>query len=119
MSGLAEPGNILGNYFAWAATSPWILSYRLDYHDYFNEYIMTPLEWAPGKESGYIEANTPYYNNGTYEKYTTAGDEREPCDDAARQILGGDWQIPTKEIWQKLLQNTDYTFRAVSNGIDS
>ena len=24
--------------------------------------------------------------------------------------MGGDWQIPTKEIWQKLLQNTDYTF---------
>ncbi|MEE0907563.1 MAG: hypothetical protein U0L43_05200, partial [Muribaculaceae bacterium] len=71
---------------------------------------MIPLEWAPGKESGYLEANTPYYNNGTYEKYTNAGDELEPCDDAARQILGGDWQIPTKEIWQKLLQNTDHTF---------
>ena len=118
VSGLAEPGNILGNYFAWAATSPWILSYRLDYNYRFG-YTMIPLEWAPGKESGYLEANTPYYNNGTYEKYKNAGDELEPCDDAARQILGGDWQIPTIEIWQKLLQNTDYTFSAVSNGIDS
>ena len=110
VSGLDEPGNIMGNYFAWAATSPWILSYRLYYPQFSDDYTMMPLEWAPGKESGYQEANTPYYNNGTYEKYKNAGDELEPCDDAARQILGGDWQIPTKEIWQKLLQNTDYTF---------
>lgn len=28
-------------------------------------------------------------------------------DDAANVILGGDWQLPTKEMWLKLIENTN------------
>ena len=40
--------------------------------------------------------------------------------DAARQILKGDWQIPTKEIWDKLFESSKYewtkTAKAKYNG---
>ena len=40
--------------------------------------------------------------------------------DAARQILKGDWQIPTKEIWDKLFESSKYewtkTAKANYNG---
>ena len=32
----------------------------------------------------------------------TSGNTLEVEDDAAKVILGGDWQLPTKEIWQAL-----------------
>ena len=50
------------------------------------------------KPVGYIKYNAPYYYNGKY----TSGNTLEAADDAARKILGGDWQIPTKEIWEAL-----------------
>ena len=58
--------------------------------------------WKDGKSGGYIPANAPYYNNGSYTQYTTTGNTLEVADDAARQILKGDWQLPTKEIWVAL-----------------
>ena len=30
--------------------------------------------------------------------------------DAAHQILGGDWQLPTQEIWGTLYNTTNYTW---------
>ena len=50
----------------------------------------------------------PYYNNGSYDKYTTDGEILEASDDAARQILKDDWQLPTKEIWVALYNTTNY-----------
>ena len=34
--------------------------------------------------------------------------------DAARQILNGDWQIPTKEIWDKLFESSKYEWTKTS-----
>ena len=34
--------------------------------------------------------------------------------DAARQILKGDWQIPTKEIWDKLFESSKYEWTKTS-----
>ena len=81
--GLAENEYDYGDYFAWGATEPW-------YHSATNT-------WKEGKEAGYTEANAP-----TLSKPYKANDVLSSSDDAARQILKGDWQLPTKEIWVAL-----------------
>ena len=82
--GLATNEYDYGDYFAWGATEPW--------------YSSATQTWKNDKPGGYTAANAPYYSNGIY----TAGKTLEAADDAARQILKGDWQIPTKEIWMAL-----------------
>ena len=81
--GLAANEYDYGDYFAWGATEPW--------------YSSATKTWKPGKEAGYTEANAP-----TLSKPYKANDVLSSSDDAARQILGGDWQLPTKEIWKAL-----------------
>ena len=81
--GLAANEYDYGDYFAWGATEPW-------YHSATNT-------WKEGKEAGYTEANAP-----TLSKPYKANDVLSSSDDAARQILKGDWQLPTKEIWVAL-----------------
>lgn len=89
-TGLAENESDYGDYFAWGATEPW--------------YSSATQTWKDGKsEGGYTAANTPFYNGTSYTKYTTAGYTLEAKDDAANVILGGDWQIPTKAIWEALV----------------
>ena len=82
--GLATNEYDYGDYFAWGTTEPW--------------YSSATQTWNGDKPGGYIIANAPYYYNGKY----TSGNTLVAADDAARQILKGDWQIPTKEIWMAL-----------------
>ena len=89
--GLATNEYDYGDYFAWGATSVWYSAINQN----TNPWSITPLGDKPG---GYIKDNAPYYSNGKY----TSGNTLEAADDAARQILKGDWQIPTKEIWEAL-----------------
>ena len=100
-TGLAANESDYGDYFAWAATEPWLTSYTYDGNGY-DDANFTNKAWKVGKSDGYIQANAPYYN-GSYTKYTTYGKTLEASDDAANVILGGDWQIPTQAIWQALV----------------
>ena len=84
-----------GDFFAWAATEPLLTSYNC------SNYTVTPTAWKKGKEDGYNKANTPYYDGKAYTKYKE-GETLEMMDDAANQILGGDWQVPPVEVWQAL-----------------
>lgn len=97
-TGLAEKETDFGGYFAWAATELWYTSCSQ---------IGTSLSfnWKIGKTEGYVESNAPYYNTSrqSYSKYLSEGDIIEANDDAAQVILGGDWRLPTKEIWQELI----------------
>ena len=81
--GLAANEYNYGDYFAWGATMPW--------------YYSATQTWKPGKEAGFTKANAPTLSK-TYKK----NDVLSSSDDAARQILGGDWQLPTTEIWKAL-----------------
>ena len=81
--GLAANEYDYGDYFAWGATEPW--------------YYSATQTWKPGKEAGFTKANAP-----TLSKRYNANEVLSSSDDAARQILGGDWQLPTKEIWKAL-----------------
>ena len=95
--GLAANEYDYGDYFAWGATEPWLTSYTYDGKGYEDANFTNKI-WKNGKEKGYIKDNAPYYYNGKY----TSGNTLVAADDAARKILKGDWQIPTKEIWEAL-----------------
>ena len=90
--GLATNEYDYGDYFAWGATSVWYSAINQN----TNPWSITPLGDKPG---GYTTDNAPYYKGI---KYAEDGKNLEAADDAARQILKGDWQIPTKEIWMAL-----------------
>ena len=95
-TGLAANESDFGDYFAWGAAEPWYTSITT------TSSSVTVNGWKDGKSGGYVAANAPYYDGSNYIKYTTTGDVLDTSDDAARHILGGDWQLPRAEIWKAL-----------------
>ena len=100
-TGLAANDYDYGDYFAWGATEPWYES-------------LSPLEWKTDKARGYTEDNCPTYGNNHYVDVISLGGETVyrlmSTHDAARILLGGDWQMPTKEIWEALNSLTNYSW---------
>ena len=107
-AGLAASEYDYGDYFAWGAIKPW-----------YTEIDKTSSPWTVTweKSGGYSITNAPFYNSSTnsYTKYT-AGDALEASDDAARQILKGDWRIPTTEIWAALVNNSTKVWDSTKKG---
>ena len=101
--GLATNEYDYGDYFAWGATEPW--------------YSSATQTWKNDKPGGYTTDNAPFYNSstGSYTTYTP-GDALEASDDAARQILKGDWRIPTTEIWAALVNNSTKVWDSTNKG---
>ena len=82
--GLAANESDFGDYFAWGAIEPWCTSYEYSSGDTF-----IAKTWMKGKEEeGYTKDYVPSYD----------GNFLKAPDDAARVILGGNWQTPSKEI---------------------
>ena len=111
-TGLATNESDYGDYFAFAAKEPWYTSYTgTTINGWKNDY----------STYGYDKYNTPYYNsnNASYTKYTD-GNTLDMNDDAANVILGGDWQIPTRAIWQALInistKGWDNGYKFTNNG---
>ncbi|OYP60417.1 hypothetical protein [Prevotella sp. P2-180] len=90
-TGLAASESAYGDYFAWGATKPWYTSYK----------GTTINGWKEGHKSGYASGTAP-----TFSPEYTSEKDFEMSDDPARKILGGDWQIPTKAIWEALVYNS-------------
>ena len=107
-TGLATNEYDYGDYFAWGAIKPW-----------YTEIDKTSSPWTVTWEKldGYSITNAPFYNSSTdsYTKYTP-GDALEASDDAARQILKGDWRIPTTEIWAALVNNSTKVWDSTNKG---
>ena len=107
-AGLAASEYDYGDYFAWGAIKPW-----------YTEIDKTSSPWTVTWEKlgGYNSTNAPFYNSSTesYTKYTP-GDALEASDDAARQILKGDWRIPTTEIWAALVNNSTKVWDSTNKG---
>ncbi len=98
-TGLSANESDFGDYFAWGATEPWLTSYT------YSGGSFSSLTWKTGYNTvGYKDVNAPFYNSLTdsYDKYMNSNDVLKPEDDAAKVILGGDWQIPSIEVWQAL-----------------
>ena len=96
-NGLATNEYDYGDYFAWGAKEPW--------------YSSATQTWKEDKKQyGYYLKNAPYFDSSTwsYTKYTTDGQTLEDADDAANVILGGNWQLPTKDIWVALYNTSNY-----------
>ncbi|MGN0050842.1 MAG: hypothetical protein ACI37N_06595 [Prevotella sp.] len=89
IEGLADDETKHGDYFAWGATEPWYLSIS-----------GTDFAWNDDYSGGYTSDNYNNYINGkSIEDNYVLNMEY----DAARKILGGDWQIPTQAIWNALV----------------
>ena len=94
-----------GDYYAWGATETWYSC------------LSPSVEWKTGKEEGYVTANAPYYNNGSWTKYTTNTDNLQTEDDAAYVNWGSNWRIPTETQWLELFSECDCV-AATENGVN-
>lgn len=110
-TGLAVNDYDYGDYFAWGATEPWYKS------------LSPSIVWKENKSGGYTEDNCPTYGKNDYVDVISLGGENVyrlmSTHDAARVILGGDWQMPTKEIWEVLKSSNyswDFTNQNSTNG---
>ena len=119
--GLAENEYDFGDYFAWGATEPWCTQYSRTGTGY--KVQVSPTAWENTKNATvYDWATVPFRdsNNWYCNQYINDGEKLAMEHDAARQILKGDWQIPTKEIWDKLFESSKYewtkTKKAEYNG---
>ena len=120
-NGLAENEYDFGDYFAWGATEPWCTQYSRTGTGYDVQVSLTA--WANTKNATVYDWTTVPFrdgNNWYCNQYINDGEKLAMEHDAARQILKGDWQIPTKEIWDKLFESSKYewtkTAKAGYNG---
>lgn len=95
--GLAKAESDFGDYFSWAAPEPWCTAYER------TATSLSPTAWISGKTDGYTLDNAQYYDGTRYTKYQTENEQLSAEDDAAHNLLGGDWQIPSRAVWQALL----------------
>ena len=120
-NGLAENEYDFGDYFAWGATEPWCTQYSRTGTGYNVQ--VSPTAWENTKNAKVYDWTTVPFrdgNNWSCNQYINDGEKLAMEHDAARRILKGDWQIPTKEIWDKLFESSKYewtkTKKAEYNG---
>ena len=94
-TGLAENETDYGDYFAWGATEPW-----------YTSYTGNTFAWKDNFYGGYTSSN---YDNYINDKSIKDNNVLNMEYDAARKILGGDWQIPTQAIWEALVTMNNLT----------
>lgn len=92
-TGLATNVSDFGDYFAWGAAEPNYKSYT---RTVSGTVEVSDSEWKYDKPNGYAYDPTLSKTYGNDEDFVMA-------DDPARKILGGDWQVPTKTIWNALM----------------
>jgi uncharacterized protein (TIGR02145 family) len=83
-----------GDYFAWGEIA-----------------TKTTYDWSNYKyANGSENTITKYCNNSNYGKdgFTDELTTLKAADDAATQIWGGNWRMPTKDEWQELTDNCDW-----------
>ena len=98
-----------GDYFAWGATEPWCTAYTRTVED--GEVTVTATAWENSKAyDTYSWTTVPFSDgeNNQCNEYTSEGEVLDMEYDAANVILGGEWQLPTKDIWMKLYDIEKY-----------
>ena len=95
--GLAKAESDFGDFFSWAAPEPWCTAYER------TATSLSPTAWISGKTDGYTVGTAQYYDGTRYTKYQNENEQLSAEDDAAHNLLGGDWQIPSRAVWQALL----------------
>ena len=107
----AEKESDYGIMFAWGQTDNAVATKFVDSENY-------PYNWATYEHcNGTYNTLTKYNTSSSYgenpDKITTL----EPGDDAATQIMGEGWRMPTQSEFQELLDNTNKEWTQV-NGVN-
>ena len=98
----AEKETDYGDYFMWGSITP-----NTD----------TPCNWKNAPfNNGASDYDEEYFTTHILE-WLDDKDNLKPEFDAATQIMGGDWRMPTKDEIQELLDNTDNKWTQV-NGVN-
>ena len=107
-TGLATKESDYGDYFAWGVAEPNYKSYTRT----VNESGVTVVvnAWKDDKPNGYNYDPTLSKEYADEEDFVMA-------DDPARKILGGDWQVPTKTIWNAIGTKISSSGNVVIDGI--
>lgn len=73
---------------------------------------LTPKTPNQGGKSGFTKESYKFWDGNKYTKYTKSDkkDKLDPADDAATQLLGEKWSIPTKEQFEELLRECDFKY---------
>ena len=99
-----------GIMFAWGQTDNAVTTKFVDSENY-------PYSWTTYEHCNDTYNTLTKYNNkssyGTVDNKTVL----DPEDDAATQIMGSDWRMPTQTEWQELLDNTTNEWTQV-NGVN-
>ena len=106
---LAEKESDFGDYFAFAAIEPWCTNYSRTGTG--GSVSVEATAWLNTLSYQQYYWSTVPYRDGTNDycsEYTDNGDVLDMSDDAANVILGGDWQLPTKDIWENLNDENKY-----------
>ena len=92
-----------GDYFAWGETAP------------KDNYNWASYKWCNGSSS----TLTKYNNNGSYGTVDNKTEFKDYNyeDDAARQLLGGSWRMPTDAEWTELREQCNWTWIS-QNGVN-
>lgn len=102
---------------------------------YGNKYCWAGITDVSSTSINLVSANCPYWSSGSstsakFTKYIPTnktsnwGGSGSPdnkltldlSDDAARQVMGGSWRMPTKNEWQELKDNCTWTWQTNYNG---
>ena len=106
----AEKESDYGIMFAWGQTDNAVATKFVDSKNY-------PYSWATYEHCNGSNKTLTKYNNdsiyGTVDNKTTL----EPVDDAATQIMGSDWRMPTETEIRELIKNTTNEWTQV-NGVN-
>ena len=108
--GLAKAESDFGDFFSWASPEPWCTAYER------TATSLSPTAWISGKTDGYTLGNAQYYDGTRYTKYQNENEQLSAEDDAAHNLLGGDWQIPSRAVWQALLDANNQSVKWGKDG---
>lgn len=92
-TGLATKESDFGDYFAWGVAEPNYESYTRTGSG--SSVTVVVNAWKDDKPNGYEYYPALSKEYAEYEDFVMA-------DDPASKILGGDWQVPTRTIWEAL-----------------
>ena len=109
-NGLAAEESDFGDYFAFAATEPWVVSYTRGIAPEGVKMDNLVWKWTDEEHKTYGWPTVPFRDgtNNYCSKYTSPNAVLDMSDDAARQILHGDWRLPTIDIWKALCDKNKY-----------
>ena len=106
----AEKESDYGIMFAWGQTDNAVATNFVDSKNY-------PYSWATYKYCNGTSNTLTKYNNKSSYGIVDNKTVLDPEDDAATQIMGSDWRMPTKADFQELLNNTTNEWTQV-NGVN-